>query len=92
MSVSRQDASFDGGRQLHQVLSHGLRLKLLFDALEDGSTSSSRFVEKHGLGEGCLSPVTYHLKVLEKCNVLILRERIPIYGAIENAYQVKPAD
>lgn len=91
MSASKPDLSFSGNGRLRQALGHSLRIELLFDLLEDGSTSPSRFVEKHGLGEGCLSQVSYHLEVLEKSDVVVLKERIPRRGGIENVYQVKPA-
>jgi DNA-binding transcriptional ArsR family regulator len=87
MSVPRKGSGYKGQRQLYQALGHSLRIDLLFALLEDGPTSASRFANKHRLGKGGLSRVSYHLKVLMKNELVVVKERNPRRGAIETVYE-----
>lgn len=89
MSASKRDSGYETQKQIHQALGHSLRIELLFDLLANGPTSASRFAKKHDLGQEGLSQVSYHLKVLAKNNLVVLRERIPRRGgAVESVYQL----
>lgn len=89
MSASKRNHEYGQFGQLHQALGHSLRIELLFDLLEHGPTSASRFARKHGLEKEGLSRAAYHLKVLAKNDLAVLKEQIPRRGAVENVYEVK---
>lgn len=74
--------------RIHQALGHSLRIELLVDMFEAGPISASRFAKKHGLGKEGLSRAAYHLKVLAKNDLVVLKEKIPRRGAVENLYQL----
>jgi hypothetical protein len=86
---------------IHQALGHSLRIEILLELLEHGPTSPSRFVRKRSSGsrlggkkapdpKKALSRASYHFRVLEQKRLVVLKERIPIRGAMENVYQITP--
>jgi DNA-binding transcriptional ArsR family regulator len=88
MSASKHDPGYESQKQIHQALGHSLRIELLRDLLEDGPMSASRFAKKHELDQEGLSRASYHLKVLAKNDLAVLKERIPRRGSVENVYEV----
>lgn len=88
MSASKHDSGYEDQKRIHEALRHSLRVELLFDLLEDGPTSASRFAKKHELDKEGLSRASYHLKVLAKNDLAVLKEQIPRRGAVENVYEV----
>lgn len=78
------------GEQLDQdlvrALAHPLRLQIL-QALGNGPSSPKQISDL--LGER-LSNVSYHVRVLDKCNCIQLVETRPARGALEHIYRVKP--
>lgn len=88
MSAPNPGPGYENQKQLHQALGHRLRIELLFDLLEDGPTSASRFAKKRELDKEGLSRAAYHLKVLAKNDLAVLKEQIPRRGAVENVYEV----
>jgi DNA-binding transcriptional ArsR family regulator len=88
MSASKHDPAYEDQKRIHQALGHSLRIELLLHLLEEGPTSASRFAKKHGLDQEGLSRASYHLKVLAKNDLAVLKERIPRRGAVENIYEV----
>ena len=91
MSASNQDSGYESQRRIHWALGHSLRIELLLDLLEEESTSASRFAKKHDLDKEAVSRASYHLKVLAKNDLVVLKERIPRRGAVENVYQLNDA-
>jgi DNA-binding transcriptional ArsR family regulator len=91
MSASKRDPGYESQQRIHQALGHRLRIELLSDLLEEESISASRFAKKHDLDKEGVSRASYHLKVLAKNDLVVLKERIPRRGAVENVYQLNDA-
>ncbi|HEU4739211.1 MAG TPA: helix-turn-helix domain-containing protein [Solirubrobacterales bacterium] len=73
-------------QDLVRALAHPLRLRIL-QALGDGPSSPKKISEL--LGER-LSNVSYHVRVLDKCNCVQLIDTRPARGALEHIYEVRP--
>lgn len=69
-----------------RAFAHPLRIQIL-QILGDGPSSPKRISET--LGEP-LSNVSYHVRVLSKCNCVQLVDTRPARGAVEHIYEVKP--
>lgn len=73
-------------RQLVQALAHPLRVEILRQ-LEEGPSGPKRLSDR--MGEK-LGNVSYHMRVLLKCDCIELVETIPQRGALEHIYELKP--
>lgn len=77
----------DGGDQdLARAFAHPLRIQIL-QILGNGPSSPKRISESL---EEPLSNVSYHVRVLSKCNCIQLVDTRPARGAVEHIYRVKP--
>jgi DNA-binding transcriptional ArsR family regulator len=71
--------------KLLKALGHPLRQRIL-QVLNDGVASPNEVANK--LGEP-LSNVSYHVKILEKCDAIELVSTQPVRGALEHFYRAK---
>jgi DNA-binding transcriptional ArsR family regulator len=76
----------DLDQQMVRALAHPLRVGILRQ-LEEGPSGPKRLADR--LGEK-LGNVSYHMKVLLKCDCIELVETIPRRGAVEHIYSLKP--
>lgn len=75
-----------GDQDLVRAFAHPLRIQIL-QILGDGPSSPKRIAD---LLEQPLSNVSYHVRVLSKCNCVQLVDTRPARGAVEHIYEVKP--
>ena len=76
----------EGEPDLVRAVAHPLRVRIL-QILDEGPSSPKRISE--AIGEP-LSNVSYHTRVLSKCNCIQLVDTRPARGAIEHIYRIKP--
>ncbi len=76
----------EADQDLARAFAHPLRIQIL-QILGNGPSSPKQISDL--LGEP-LSNVSYHARVLSKCNCIQLIETRPARGAVEHIYQVKP--
>lgn len=70
-------------QRLAKALANSLRVEILA-VLSTRRISPVEFSRQYG---GHLSRISYHFKVLEKCGLIELAERVPRRGAIEHIYR-----
>lgn len=73
-------------QQVIRALAHPLRVEIL-RRLEEGPSGPSRLADR--IGEK-LGNVSYHMKVLLRCDCIELVETLPKRGAVEHIYSLKP--
>lgn len=73
-------------QQMVRALAHPLRVEIL-RLLEEGPSGPKRLSDR--IGEP-LGNVSYHTKVLHKCDCIELVETTPQGGAVEHIYRLKP--
>lgn len=84
MSGRNREGEVD--QQMVRALAHPLRVEIL-RLLEEGPSGPKRLSDR--IGES-LGNVSYHMKVLFRCDCIELIETIPSRGAVEHIYKLKP--
>lgn len=84
--MGEKDEGRDVDQQLVRALAYPLRVEILRQ-LEKGPSGPQRLADR--MGEK-LGNVSYHMKVLLKCDCIELVETIPQRGAVEHIYSLKP--
>jgi DNA-binding transcriptional ArsR family regulator len=82
----RDDMGGEVNQDLVKALAHSLRVEILRQ-LEEGPSSPKRLADR--MGE-TLGNVSYHMKVLLRCDCVELVETHPRRGALEHIYSLKP--
>lgn len=84
--MGKKDEGGEVDQQLVRALAHPLRVEILRQ-LEEGPSGPKRLADR--MGE-MLGNVSYHMRVLLKCDCIELVETIPQRGALEHIYRLKP--
>ena len=84
--MGAKDEGRDVDQQMVRALAHPLRVEILRQ-LEEGPSGPKRLSDR--MGER-LGNVSYHMRVLLKCDCIELVETIPQRGAVEHIYRLKP--
>lgn len=83
--MGKKDEGREVDQQMVRALAHPLRVEILRQ-LEEGPSGPKRLSDR--MGEK-LGNVSYHMKVLLKCDCIELVETIPQRGAVEHIYRLK---
>lgn len=84
--MSKRDGEGEVDQNMVRALGHPLRVEIL-RLLEEGPSGPKRLSDR--IGEP-LGSVSYHMKVLFRCECVELIETIPSRGAVEHIYKLKP--
>jgi DNA-binding transcriptional ArsR family regulator len=83
--MGKKDEGGEVDQQMVRALAHPLRVEIL-RRLEEGPSGPKRLSDR--MGEK-LGNVSYHMKVLLKCDCIELVETIPQRGAVEHIYKLR---
>ncbi|HEU4739947.1 MAG TPA: winged helix-turn-helix domain-containing protein [Solirubrobacterales bacterium] len=84
--MGKRDEGGEVDQRMVRALGHPLRVEIL-RLLEEGPSGPKRLSDR--MGEP-LGNVSYHMKVLSKCDCVELIETIPSRGAVEHIYRLNP--
>ncbi len=85
MGKKDEDEGGEVDQQMFRALAHPLRVEILRQ-MEEGPSGPKRLSDR--MGEK-LGNVSYHMKVLLKCDLIELVETLPKRGAVEHIYKLK---
>jgi DNA-binding transcriptional ArsR family regulator len=85
--MAKKDEGGEFDQQIVRALAHPLRVEIL-RRLEEGPSSPKRLSDR--IGEK-LANVSYHVRVLLKCDCLELVDTVSRRGAVEHIYSLKPS-